>query len=503
MGALARVSDPWTARQCRRLAYVAEFTSDIRHVAGQDNVAADALSRPPISTITAPSQPTGVVADLQGIAARQLSCQSTLQASKSPSLQVKACEVEGVSLLCDESTGRLRPLVPETDRPLVFEAIHGVAHPGIRATRRLIAARFLWPGMRSDIASWCRSCVACQRAKVTRQPRAPVQPIPIPKRRFSHMHEDLVGQLPVSAEGYVYLLTMIDRTTRWLEAIPLRETSAASCVEAFFFHWVARFGVSETLTSDRGAQFSSSTWAAFCSRLGIKHVMTTAYHPQANGLVERAHRQLKDGLRARQAGVDWPAHLPWVLLGLHAVPKEISGVSSAEAVFGQPLVRPGELASPLETLPMDFLNELSSSTPPATCQPRTYAEVAAQPSNWRLQSADMVYVRKGGCSPPLAPAYVGPYKVVLPGPKAFVLEVEGRRETVSVDRLKPHLGSALPAPAAPPRRGRPPGGDRNLQPHRSLGWGGGGHVEAANRLRALGKSPNVNSRKCANCVIEI
>jgi hypothetical protein len=154
VGALARVSDPWTACQCRHLAYVAEFTADIRHVAGQENTAADALSRPPISTISSPSQPTEVVADLRGIAARQLSCQSTLQASKSPSLQVKACEVEGVSLLCDEPTGRLSPLVPEVDRPLVFEAIRSVAHPGIRATRRLIAARFLWPGMRSDIAAW-------------------------------------------------------------------------------------------------------------------------------------------------------------------------------------------------------------------------------------------------------------------------------------------------------------------------------------------------------------
>jgi hypothetical protein len=69
--------------------------------------------------------------------------------------------------------------------------------------------------------------------------------------------------------------------------------------------------------------------------------MTTAYHPQANGLVERAHRQLKDALRARGASTDWPSHLPWVLLGLHAAPKEISGISSAEAVFGGQLVLPG------------------------------------------------------------------------------------------------------------------------------------------------------------------
>jgi hypothetical protein len=82
--------------------------------------------------------------------------------------------------------------------------------------------------------------------------------------------------------------------------------------------------------------------------------------------------------------------------------------------------------------------------------------VAAQPPDRRLQSAEMVYVRKGGCAPPLAPAYVSPYRVVLPGPKSFVLEVGGHQETVTVDRLKPHLGSALPVPAAPPKRGRPP-----------------------------------------------
>ncbi len=151
VGALVRVSDPWTARQCRHLAYLAEFTADIQHVAGQENVAADALSRPPISSITPAS--SVVVADLKGIAACQASCQSTLQASRSSSLQVKTCNVEGVSVLCDVSTGRLRPLVPEADRLVVFQSIHGVAHPGIRATRRMISARFVWTGMHIDVAA--------------------------------------------------------------------------------------------------------------------------------------------------------------------------------------------------------------------------------------------------------------------------------------------------------------------------------------------------------------
>jgi hypothetical protein len=188
----------------------------------------------------------------------------------------------------------------------------------------------------------------------------------------------------------------------------------------------------------------------------MRHVMTTAYHPQANGLVERAHRQLKASFRARGAGTDWPAHLPWVLLGLHAAPKEISGVSSAEAVYGEQLTLPGDFNAGVESPPLAFKGELASSQPPPTCQPRTYAEVASQPPASPLYVAEYVYVRRGGVPPPLAPPYSGPYRVVRAVPKCFLLEIGGRQEMVSVDRLKPHTSSTPPSVADPPRRGRPP-----------------------------------------------
>ena len=177
------------------------------------------------------------------------------------------------------STGRVRPLIPVADRQAVSESLHSIAHPGTRATRRLISSRVVWRGMASDLAAWCRSCQQCQRAKVTKQPAAAIQPIPIPQRRFSHVHRDLVGPLPVSADGFLYIFTIIDRTTRWLEAVPLKEMSAATCSQVFFSHWVSRFGVPATVTSDRGTQFTSDTWQKLCKRLGIEHVTTTSYHP--------------------------------------------------------------------------------------------------------------------------------------------------------------------------------------------------------------------------------
>ncbi|MFN9981807.1 MAG: DDE-type integrase/transposase/recombinase, partial [bacterium] len=87
-------------------------------------------------------------------------------------------------------------------------------------------------------------------------------------------------------------------------------------MDALVEGWISRFGVPADITTDRGTQFTSQVWEKFCIRLGVQHHMTTAYHPASNGLVERAHRQLKDSLRTRLAGNDWPAHLPWILLGL-------------------------------------------------------------------------------------------------------------------------------------------------------------------------------------------
>ncbi len=154
------------------------------------------------------------------------------------------------------------------------------------------------------------------------------------------------GPLPTSKHGENYIFTVIDRSTRWAEAIPLPSTTTDSCATALVRGWVSRFGVPAQITSDREPQFASAVWAAFCKQMGIKHMMTTAYHPQSNGMVERFHRQLKEALRARNCGADWADHLPWVLLGIRAARKDDTGVSLAELVYGYGLVLPGELQVP-------------------------------------------------------------------------------------------------------------------------------------------------------------
>jgi hypothetical protein len=113
---------------------------------------------------------------------------------------------------------------------------------------------------------------------------------------------------------------------------------ATMCVDAFISNWVAC--VRCAVTTDRGSQFMSSLWTSMCTKLGLKHILTTAYHPQSYGMVERVYRQIKVALRARAEGPARTSHLPWVLLGQHAAPKEDSSISSAELMIGSPLLHP-------------------------------------------------------------------------------------------------------------------------------------------------------------------
>ena len=224
--------------------------------------------------------------------------------------------------------------------------------------------------------------------------------------------------------------------------------------------WVARFGAPASITTDRGVQFTSAIWAVLCQRLGIRHITTTAYHPQSNGVVESFHQQQKDSLRAYLASTEWPPHLLWVLLCLRSAPKEKHNLSSAELLYSVPLALPGELVDSDEPLAAAFLENLRLPPPAGVptrklaTLPSTSSSASAAGSLQRLMAANFVFVCRGAPGPPLLPLYNGPYKGAARTLKLFKLEMGSSKEKVSVDRLKPCLSSEV-TPAIPPCRSHP------------------------------------------------
>jgi transposase InsO family protein len=495
--AFGRSSPPWSARQQRQLAYITEFTTDVRQTPGVSNPVADALSRPgepcsrappspPMSGSSTPScsppslhatepaaapqpQPPPTlppaafaagVFRLADFAAAQKSCPDVAAMRQSPSLDIVYRLVDDTYLYGDVSTPIFRPLVPLPFRRLIFDTLHNAGHPGRRATKRLVSSRFVWPYMAKQITQWAAECLPCQRAKTTVHAQPPPAAMAVPAHRFTHINIDIVGPLPVSS-GFTHLLTIIDRSSRWPEAVPLSTTTAAACASALFHHWISRFGVPAAITSDRGVQFTSSLWSAMCSMFTIRHVQTPAYHPQANGAIERLHRRLKDSLRARLASADWYHHLPWTMLALRAASRDDTSPSPAELLYGAQLVLPGQFVSAADPPPAEsFLQRLrtfvdASAPPPALHKQASTANpsVAVPPA---LLHAPYVLVRHDAAKPPLAPAYDGPYHVLERSPHTFRLQVGDKVDVVATSRLKAAVLAPDAAAAAPPRRGRPP-----------------------------------------------
>ena len=148
----------------------------------------------------------------------------------------------------------------------------------------------------------------------------------VPSSRFQHLHVDIVGPLPPS-RGCTYLFTIADWFGCWPEAILMAECTNETCAQAFLSGWIACFGVPATITSDRGRPFISKLKQDLLHLLGIKLTHTMSYHPQANGIVERMHRQLKASLKARLTTWSLYIQLPIVLLGMSAALKEDLGTS--------------------------------------------------------------------------------------------------------------------------------------------------------------------------------
>jgi hypothetical protein len=190
------------------------------YVPGTSNVVADALSRP-AAAATGTARICAAITnrsplDLKDMALRQILCPQVQALRSSPGLWIITQKVSDLDLIGDLSTGTFRPLVPRDLRRQIFEHLHGTAHPGRRPTYRLISSRYVWKGLSTDVTAWAKACLGCQRAKVHRHVQVPPQHIPVPTRRFSHIHVDLVGPLPAS-KGFTHLFTVIDRTSRWPE----------------------------------------------------------------------------------------------------------------------------------------------------------------------------------------------------------------------------------------------------------------------------------------------
>lgn len=295
----------------------------------------------------------------------------------------------------------------------------------------------MWQGMQKDCADFVRKCIPCQRNKVNRHNKSPISTYVMPSERFEHLNIDIIGPMPMS-EGNKYCLTIIDRFTRYPQAVPMADMTAATVAKSLISGWISSFGTPRRISSDLGGQFQASIFVELSRLLGIDHLSTTAYHPQANGIIERWHRTLKAAIKCHQS-TDWCNTLPFVLLGLRTTLKEDISATPSEMVYGSTIRIPGEFFNESkpkasETLfAQDLRRRMREIKPVPASNHNTKEKVFIQKE---LSKCSHVFVRHDAVRTPLQPPYDGPYEVLKRYDKYFLVKIKDRTSKVSIDRLK-------------------------------------------------------------------
>ena len=161
-----------------------------------------------------------------------------------------------------------------------------------------------------------------------------------PDVRFDHAHMDIVGPLPAS-QGFRYLLTVVDRFTRWPEAVPLMDITATSVARAFVFGWESRLCVPSVLTTDRGRQFESTVLRELTCPLGCTRIRTS-FSQWFSGTFPSSNESFIESMHNYHWLAGFTTFSPsWLVDGPH-------GCSTAELklVYGTTLRVPGEFFAP-------------------------------------------------------------------------------------------------------------------------------------------------------------
>ncbi|KAM9757960.1 uncharacterized protein ACNS7B_005079 [Menidia menidia] len=229
-------------------------------------------------------------------------------------------------------------VVPKDAREMVLILGHSIpwaGHLGTHKTLARIKRHFFWPGLRTDVAQFCRTCPQCQLTSNKFPSRAPLQPLPLIDTPFERLGMDIVGPLERSKAGYRYMLVITDYATKYPEVFPLKTIKARAVAFSLVQHF-SRVGIPCEIVTDQGTNLMSTLLKQVYQLLGIKGVRTTPYHPQTDGLTERFNQTLKQMLRkfVDETGSDWDQWLPYLLFAYREVPQASTGFSPFELLYG-------------------------------------------------------------------------------------------------------------------------------------------------------------------------
>lgn len=222
-------------------------------------------------------------------------------------------------------------------------------HPGRDQLKVIINRRFTWPGLSQDVRQFMPNCDICGSKAVWRDKRRGLlKPLPVPHRQWTEISIDFITDLPPTKVGATNIMVITDRLFKSCIFKAMKKITVEAVIEALMECLIEHHGPPTGIVSDRGPQFVSLMWKRICSLMKITRRLSTAFHPETDGSIERMNQELEAYLRCFVSYYqdNWEQLLPIAMLAINGRTSSVTGMSPFFATHGYN-IEPIQVEEPL------------------------------------------------------------------------------------------------------------------------------------------------------------
>ena len=387
--------------------------------------------------------------------------------------------INGKGLLCYQHGFTSCIVIPSFLQSSVLRWAHGEVHHGAQKVfdRIVTQQHFWWTGIRNSIREYVKICHGCQQVKRDNQrPHKSGQIKTFSATApFELVSIDICGPLPETDNGNRYIVSMIDKFSRYCLLIPIQDITALSVLKAYN-RWINTFGPPTYLLSDNGSQFVSAVFKDFNEEIGTKPRFITPYHAAGNGQVERIHRWIKErlvlisidsGQNFLNGDDNWDDYLSIIQHAYNSTPNTMTKYSPNKIIFGSDFKSnidrindETNKTTASSQLPVDYVKYMDNQRriiyEDANTNQYKYDQIRSKSYNkkriksHKYEIGDLIMInwsnRLTGNKKKLSPTWQGPYEIikVITENKAYeAREVgnEGNIQKINVKFMKPYIKS--------------------------------------------------------------